>query len=288
MVYILQHKKYGGHKMPSDAPSNPGICLLVADDNPFILDLVQVMLAKLNHPEAVFATNGLEAVAAWKEQPFDMILMDCQMPDMDGYEATRSIRKLESESTSRQPTTIIAMTGDATQTNRALCREVGMDMLLSKPFTINDFKILLKSDPRALRRTEKMTTQTIERVSGPAKELDAVDWSVIDALKVLRKPGKPDVREILINSYLSSSPPLLDRVKAAVTAADGHQLMSAAHSIKSSSVAIGALAFGKTCFELEQFGRANNLDDAPAVLSRAENEFSAVCSALRTALEQIG
>ena len=139
--------------MSSNTQSTPKTRLLVADDNPFILDLVQVMLNKLNHPEAVFATNGLEAVAAWKTQPFDMILMDCQMPEMDGYEATRSIRKLESETTTNHPAIIVAMTGDATQRNRVMCREVGMDLLLSKPFTIADFKILIESDPITLRRS---------------------------------------------------------------------------------------------------------------------------------------
>ncbi len=141
--------------MSSNTQSTPKTRLLVADDNPFILDLVQVMLNKLNHPEAVFATNGLEAVTAWKTQPFDMILMDCQMPEMDGYEATRSIRKLESETTTNHPAIIVAMTGDATQRNRVLCREVGMDLLLPKPFTISDFKILIESEPTTLRSAEK-------------------------------------------------------------------------------------------------------------------------------------
>ncbi len=128
-----------------------------------------------------------------------------------------------------------------------------------------------------------MTTQT----AGRGSELTAIDWNVLDALKVLQKPGKPDVREKLINSYLSSSPSLLERAKTAVTEADGPALMRAAHSIKSSSVAIGAIFFGKTCFELELLGRLNNLDDSHAVLERAEREFNAVCTALCGALKQM-
>ena len=128
-----------------------------------------------------------------------------------------------------------------------------------------------------------MTTQT----AGRGSELTAIDWNVLDALKVLQKPGKPDVRGKLIDSYLSSSPSLFERAKTAVTEADGPSLMSAAHSIKSSSIAIGAISFGKTCFELEQLGRSNNLDNSAAILERAEREFDSVCAALLSVLEQM-
>ena len=128
-----------------------------------------------------------------------------------------------------------------------------------------------------------MTKQT----AGRGSELTAIDWSVLDALKVLQRPGRPDVREKLIDSYLSSSPSLFERARTAVIEADGTALMQAAHSIKSSSIAIGAVFFGKTCLELEQLGKSNHLEDAHAVLERAEREFNAVCTALLGAQKQM-
>jgi HPt (histidine-containing phosphotransfer) domain-containing protein len=117
---------------------------------------------------------------------------------------------------------------------------------------------------------------------------DAIDWSILDSLRVLQKPGKPDLRKMLMTVYLDSSPALMNSLIAAATAADGQALMQSAHALKSSSVSIGALTFGKTCSEIEQCGRARSLEDVPALAKRAEYEFDAVCSAFRDALEQNG
>ena len=129
---------------------------------------------------------------------------------------------------------------------------------------------------------EEMTTDN----SGSSGQSDAVDWSVLDSLRVLQKPGKPDLCKVLMTVYLDSSPALMDSLIAAAAAADGQALMQAAHALKSSSVSIGATRFGKTCSDLEQCGRANSLENVPSLAKRAEYEFDAVCSAFREALEQ--
>ncbi|NVN91761.1 MAG: Hpt domain-containing protein [Desulfuromonadales bacterium] len=118
------------------------------------------------------------------------------------------------------------------------------------------------------------------------EQAGAIDWSALDSLRVLQKPGKPDLRKQLMSVYLSSSPTLMDNIKTAVTTMDGQALMQAAHALKSSSVSIGAKVFGTTCSELEQLGRINSLGDVPALAQRAEYEFAAVCSAFREALQQ--
>ena len=131
---------------------------------------------------------------------------------------------------------------------------------------------------------EEMTTDN----SGSSGQSQAVDWSVLDSLRVLQKPGKPDLCKMLMTVYLDSSPALMDSLMAAAAAADGQALRQAAHALKSSSVSIGAVTFGKTCSELEQCGRTNNLEGVPALAKRAEYEFDSVCSAFRDALEQNG
>lgn len=115
-----------------------------------------------------------------------------------------------------------------------------------------------------------------------------IDWSVLDAFAAFRKPGGQDPRARLITVYLQSSPSLMETLSAALTAGDAPAFAKAAHSLKSSSAGVGATGFGHVCAELEQLGRANALHDAPALLERAENEFSAVCAAFREALREYG
>lgn len=115
---------------------------------------------------------------------------------------------------------------------------------------------------------------------------DAIDWSVLDELKALQRPGKPDLRRQLMGVYLSSSPALMDRISEAAETHNAPELMSAAHALKSSSVSIGANILGKTCSELEQLGKTSQLDTVAEIAKRAESEFSAVCAAFCAALEQ--
>ncbi|MEI6208188.1 MAG: response regulator [Desulfuromonadales bacterium] len=121
--------------------------LLVAEDNPFNVELIKIMLDSLEYPEAVFVTTGRQACEACNVQQYDLILMDCNMPEMDGYEATRHIRTLESSVSSmlcHRPSIIIAMTGDSMPDNQEECRKAGIDDFLPKPFTIQHFKNVLQ------------------------------------------------------------------------------------------------------------------------------------------------
>lgn len=113
-----------------------------------------------------------------------------------------------------------------------------------------------------------------------------VDWSVLSALKVLQKPGRPDICKTLITSYLDTIPKIMQSTSAAIAASDGTAIRNTAHSMKSSSIAIGAMVFGNTCAELEQYGKSNALEDALALLPRAESELAATCAILREALSQ--
>ena len=116
---------------------------------------------------------------------------------------------------------------------------------------------------------------------------EAIDWSVLDALKVFHKPGKPDIARRLMTVYSTTAPVLMENIASAVAALDGQALMNAAHSLKSSSLCIGVNELGKICSELEQLGRNNALADAPALLRRAENEFAAAYSAILEAVQKL-
>jgi PAS domain S-box-containing protein len=262
------------------------IRLLVAEDNPFNIKLIKTMLDMTEHSESMFVTTGSEALEACKMRHYDLILMDCNMPEMDGFEATRRIRIFEGTNSRppiHRPSIIIAMTGDYTSDNQELCRAAGMDDFLPKPFTIQQFiKILQRWLPGKYETNTPMTNQTEEiKTDGPP---GAIDWSLLDALKVLQKPGKPDIRKTLISTYLTSIPTIMANTRTAVSQSDGNALRNAAHSMKSSSMAIGAILFGKTCAELEQLGKSGTLEEAPALITRAEYELAVTCSALREAV----
>ena len=126
-----------------------------------------------------------------------------------------------------------------------------------------------------------MTNQNDESM---ADNPDVMDWSVLDALKVLQKPGRPDIGRTLMTAYLESIPALMEHTKAAVRAADGTALRNMAHSMKSSSTASGAVLFGKTCAELEFLGKSNTIEEAPLLIRRAEHELAATLAALHKAL----
>jgi CheY-like chemotaxis protein len=134
--------------MLEDTETKACLRMLVADDNPVIRELLESMLDILEYPEVQLVNNGREAVEACREQMFDLILMDCQMPVMDGYDATRCIRTIEAtniRTDNRLPARIIAITGDPRHDNQELCREAGMNHFLSKPFTFAMLKSVLDS-----------------------------------------------------------------------------------------------------------------------------------------------
>ena len=131
----------------------------------------------------------------------------------------------------------------------------------------------------------EMQNEELNRANQTLKEYElhmqgcTIDWSVLSTLKELQKPGRPDMCKTLMKTYLETIPALMENAKAALSASDGTALRETSHSMKSSSIAIGAILFGKTCAELEQLGKTNVFDTASELLSRADKELSVTCTA---------
>jgi CheY-like chemotaxis protein len=131
--------------------------VVLAEDNKINQIVGMKQLKKLGCTNIQLVGNGLEAVAAWRQDPTAIILMDCQMPELDGYEATRQIRQLEKEQNLPR-TRIIAMTANAMQGDRELCLDAGMDDYISKPVDMDELKKALKANPAAAEPQVKVTT----------------------------------------------------------------------------------------------------------------------------------
>ena len=222
--------------------------------------------------------NGQEAVAAVENGAYDLIFMDCQMPVMDGYEATGRIRKMEQQfGTPRVP--IIALTAHAMKGDREHCLAVGMDDHLSKPFTEQQLITLLQKWLHDCSGNEKIQEQ-IDAI-GTEKTTTVIDERVLDNYRRIQQPGKPDIIKRLVDIYLKSSPDILREISEAGVEGDMEKLWRSAHSLKSSSANLGATTLAGLCETVEEMGRSKREVNLPEMIKKIETEYARVSKELR-------
>jgi len=267
--------------------------VLLAEDNPINQEFESLALKKLGCYVDV-VSNGKEAIDALLKNSYDLIFMDCQMPGMDGYEATRIIREREqlrntgSGKRDAGPghATIIALTAHAMQGDREQCLAAGMDDYLSKPFRMKELSEIVDrwlSKKPVMRQA--LETGKDGSDSGPAFPPPIVQGS-LDNIRVLQKDGPENILFKVIKTYLKNTPAALERLREAITAGDTVTLYETAHNLKSTSAMLGALKLSDLFEELELKGRMNATENAEKILSMLYGEFDSVCSALRKELEK--
>lgn len=259
--------------LPDTTPTQRRLILL-AEDNPANQKLALYQLSRLGY-QVHAVTTGRAAVDAVTQQAatYSLILMDCQMPEMDGFDATRAIRRLEVTSGRHIP--IIAMTANAMQGDRDACLAAGMDDYISKPVSLEDLRVLLER----WFITEPVQTDTNNEQ--PAADLPSpLDAEVLAGLRALQSDDDPDMLRELIDIYITDATSTLQRLRAAVEHNDSESIHRMAHSLKGSSASLGALHLATLCRELELKGRANTNADAPELLQQIEAEFVRVRDAL--------
>jgi len=259
---------------PSADPTSTSkpLRILVAEDSPLNAQVALKQLEKLGY-EADIVPDGDQVQAALEKSAYSLILMDCQMPEMSGYEATRQIRDREKERNDREQGRgriyIIAMTANTEADNREECLKAGMDDYITKPVQLPELEAALL---RAM--ADRAATQAIEEVIDPV---------IIAGLRQLRMPNKPDPLVELIDLFLREAPEKLDAMTDAVAKNDLSSLarfISAGTSLKGSASNLGARNLAALCDEIEQAARNWSLDDALPLLDRARQEFARVRSAL--------
>ena len=265
-----------------------GVRVLLAEDNVVNQQVATFMLQARGYHVDV-AGNGREVLDALARASYDLILMDCQMPEMDGYEATARIRERE-RGASAHHTPIIALTAHALRGERDRCIAAGMDDYIAKPITPDVFYATLQRWlPRAARRSEPAAPAPPPQVIAPMSLGDAtaappeepiIDGKVLDSFRKLQSADAPDIIVQLIDLYLNELPARLTAVHQAVEHGDASRLARAAHTLKGSSANMGARRVARLCLDLEMQGKAGDLTGAADLAARLDQEIESARQAL--------
>ncbi|MES2130464.1 MAG: response regulator [Pseudomonadota bacterium] len=230
--------------------------ILVAEDNAINQKVVKQLLMHLGY-RADVAANGVEALAALERQNYDVVLMDVQMPEMDGLEATRRLRaRFGPDALPR----VIAMTANAMPGDRETCLAAGMDAYVSKPVELTDISAVLV----------KVMAPLLEDSAGGA---DVIDRRRIEQLRELEDESNPTLVDDLIQMFFNDCPAHLAKLAQALAAGDAGAVEAGAHRLLSGIDNLGALRMHGRCVMLERLGKEGRLDEAPDVLEALGREF---------------
>jgi two-component system sensor histidine kinase/response regulator len=241
--------------------------ILVAEDNAVNQRVALRILQKAGH-FAEIVGNGKEAIEALARDSFDVVLMDVQMPKMDGIAATRAIREQEIRSGQHIP--IVAMTAHAMKGDRERCLQAGMDDYVAKPIQRAELSRALDSIPRR-------TDRTITRHPGGNGESN---WVFGRQASPERRDGDEQVLSETICRFLADAPTRLDEIRDAVYQHDSERLVRAVQTIKSSVACLRAPPFAAAVLRLEEIGRSSDFSDASEALAALEQETQHLVEAL--------
>ncbi|WP_308506852.1 hybrid sensor histidine kinase/response regulator [Pseudoduganella ginsengisoli] len=264
--------------------------VLLAEDNPINVQVASAMLQSLGL-DVRCAGNGAEALDALRTSAFDAVLMDCQMPVMDGIAATAEIRRHEQQQ-GRTRLPVVAITANALPGDRETCLAAGMDDYISKPFTRQGLGDTLSRWIKLPRMAPQRDTvqQPAPPVAPPPADAPTPSMPLnpraLDNIRALNNGKSPSLLRRVTQTFLDDTPRQLAALRTALNQNQPDALRRIAHSLKSGSGNVGADAMAQLCKELEQLGQAHTTEGAPALLAGLEREFEAVQRALCTVLEK--
>jgi diguanylate cyclase (GGDEF)-like protein len=230
--------------------------------------------------EVDVAENGVEAIDASTRAEYDLILMDCHMPVMDGFSASREIRRLE-QTQGRERTPVIAITADVQKGIRQKCRDSGMDDYLSKPFTQS---MLTQVIQKWLRMDPVPATNEQPSVATPPPEPVLLEAGRLEQLRSIGKTSGRDVLGRSIDLFLGQTPRDVRGLRQAMETGDAVSLQNIAHSLKSGSANLGASSFSNLCLQLEHAARDEKLDEIPKLVLALEALIPRVFDAMNDVL----
>jgi CheY-like chemotaxis protein len=243
----------------------------MAEDNVVNQKVVQQYLKRLGR-RADVVNNGREALEVLEHKTYDVILMDIQMPEMDGLEATRQIIARYGDDRPR----IIALTANATREDRQICLAAGMDDYLSKPVLVGDLVMAL----------EQAKPGAGNAGLAPGEGATSNEEIAMLSLEALRRTsgGDADFERDILHTYLKDSPYLAAKMQNALDAGDADELHYAAHTLKSSSRIVVAMAFARLCETIEQHGRDKMMPEVTPYIAAFNQHYHVVCEAIEAHL----
>ena len=267
--------------------------ILLAEDIGVNQKLALQLLERMGY-RADVAANGLEVLAALKRQAYDVVLMDVHMPEMDGITATERI--CQEWSVDSRPW-IIAVTANAMQGDREKCLDAGMDDYISKPIRVEELVRALKQckpqsqapHPNNLTSNEALASTskhpkplTVKHPTDP----DVLDAKVLQTYLITMGERGTALLNQLIDTYLRETPKVMCAIEQAVTQADAAALDISAHSLKSSSAALGAVRFSQLCKDLEAMGREGQTAGSAMLVEQLKAEYDRVEKAMQAVQRQ--
>jgi CheY-like chemotaxis protein len=279
-------------------PQTPSMRILLAEDG-MVNQRVGMELLRLRDHQVTVASDGREALDAWQRQRFDLILMDLQMPEMDGFQATRRIREAEIKTGTHIP--IVAMTARAMKDDRRHCFEAGMDDYVSKPIDPRELDRVLERYRPAARDAAPVAGPTDQPTDAAANAANAanavpaddapaggdasVDPAVADIEPVLERfKGNRDAVRQLAESFYRECPELLAQIEQACAQRDGPTLRRAAHTLKGTADLFAGQTTRDLCAEIEQQADQGELAECQERLTELRQAAEQMLAALRQQL----
>jgi CheY-like chemotaxis protein len=218
--------------------------VLLAEDNAVNQEVARIMLEGRGC-RVDLAADGAQAVEALASRRYDLVFLDCQLPVMDGFVATRWVREGARASAATERTAIIALTAHAMKGDREQCLAAGMDDYLSKPFSQRQLREVMQRwlpaiDRSGLERRNPVRALAAPQTGEDAGRPDTLDRKVLEAIRALEDADTPGLLQNVIDLYLRDSSRLVTRVREAAACGDGTALLEAAHGLKSTSGNVGA------------------------------------------------
>jgi signal transduction histidine kinase/DNA-binding response OmpR family regulator/HPt (histidine-containing phosphotransfer) domain-containing protein len=266
----------------ADQPGKGRAPVLVVEDSPVNLEVAVAILESMGCGVET-AVNGRHALDRHASREYSLIFMDCQMPEMDGFEATAEIRSREAPSGRHTP--IVALTASVVEDGRRRCLAVGMDDYLAKPFTIEQMKAMLTTwlgppERAAMRGRLSLVT---EAAAAP----DPIDEQVLESLGRLQREGRPDIVQQLVELFFKGAAGLLMDLENGVATGDAALLYRASHALKSASANLGAIVLSAHCKELEVLSKSGTVTDAALLVEAIREDYRIVEARLSDRLPQV-
>jgi CheY-like chemotaxis protein/HPt (histidine-containing phosphotransfer) domain-containing protein len=259
--------------------SNRALRVLVAEDNLINQEVCSGMLTKLK-VQATVVSDGLQVLRENERNPFDIIFMDCQMPGMDGYEATRQIRRSKGPGSQ---TIIIAMTADALQGSREKCLQAGMDDYIAKPFKQTELHEALTKWANVLRGLQENPPSDATNSQTPTAESEQlIDIERIEEINRINSQSRASLLGRVVKHFRDDSPLKIAAIREGVKHRDATAVRRVAHALRGGSAQVGAVVVAKLCEHIELLANDESLDGADQFIDALELSLTKAVAQLQT------